>query len=39
MDIEDPAGKPDVEVDACLDHVTRAVEPIVDVLVGRRAVT
>jgi protein-tyrosine-phosphatase len=37
MDIEDPAGKPDAAVDACLDHVTRAVDPIVEVLVRRRA--
>jgi protein-tyrosine-phosphatase len=35
MDIADPAGKPDAAVDACLDHVTRALEPIIDVL-GRR---
>lgn len=35
MDIEDPAGKPDPEVDACLDHVARALEPVIDVLVGR----
>jgi protein-tyrosine-phosphatase len=37
MDIEDPAGKPDPEVDACLDHVTRALEPVIGVLVGRKS--
>ena len=35
MDIADPAGKPDAEVDACLDRVARAVTPIIDVLVRR----
>jgi protein-tyrosine-phosphatase len=35
MDIEDPAGKPDSEVDACLDHVARAIKPVIDVLVKR----
>ena len=35
MDIEDPAGKPDPEVDACLDHIACAVKPVIDVLVGR----
>lgn len=35
MDIEDPAGKPDSEVDACVDHVARALEPLIDVLVQR----
>jgi protein-tyrosine-phosphatase len=32
LDIEDPAGKPDAEVDACLDHVTRASKPIIEAL-------
>jgi protein-tyrosine-phosphatase len=34
-DIEDPAGKSDREVDACLDHVVRALKPVIEVL-GRR---
>jgi protein-tyrosine phosphatase len=33
-DIEDPAGKPDPEVDACLDHVAGAVTPLIRVFVG-----
>jgi protein-tyrosine-phosphatase len=39
MDIEDPAGKPDAEVDACLDHVARALEPVIDVLTRSRGLT
>jgi protein-tyrosine-phosphatase len=35
MDIADPAGKPDAEVDACLDLVARAVTPVVAGLVAR----
>lgn len=35
MDIEDPAGKPDPAVDACVDHVTRALKPLMDVFVLR----
>jgi protein-tyrosine-phosphatase len=35
MDIEDPAGKPDATVDACLDHVGRALKPLIEVLVRR----
>jgi protein-tyrosine-phosphatase len=35
MDIVDPAGKPDREVDACLDHVARALEPVISVLARR----
>jgi protein-tyrosine phosphatase len=35
MDIADPAGQPDAVVDACLDLVARAVQPVVAVL-GRR---
>jgi protein-tyrosine-phosphatase len=32
MDIADPAGKPDPAVDACLDHVVRALGPVIEVL-------
>jgi protein-tyrosine phosphatase len=39
MDIEDPAGKPDEAVDACLDDVTRALEPILEELTAREAAT
>ena len=35
MDIEDPAGKPDAEVDACMDHVARALKPLVAMFVRR----
>jgi glycosyltransferase involved in cell wall biosynthesis/protein-tyrosine-phosphatase len=34
-DIEDPAGKPDADVDACLDHVARALKPVIEVLARR----
>jgi protein-tyrosine-phosphatase len=33
-DIEDPAGKADAEVDACMDHVARALTPLIDMLAG-----
>ena len=36
MDIEDPAGKPDADVDACVDHVARAVTPLTRVLARRK---
>ncbi len=35
-DIPDPAGKPDDEVDACLDHVKGAVTPLIGALIGPR---
>jgi glycosyltransferase involved in cell wall biosynthesis/protein-tyrosine-phosphatase len=35
MDIEDPAGKPDAEVDACLDHVRGALTPLIRALHAR----
>jgi protein-tyrosine-phosphatase len=35
MDIQDPAGKPDSAVDACLDHVGHALKPVIDVLARR----
>jgi protein-tyrosine-phosphatase len=35
QDIEDPAGKADPEVDACMDHVARALTPLIDVLAAR----
>jgi protein-tyrosine-phosphatase len=35
MDIEDPAGKPDPDVDACLDHVARALKPVIEILAAR----
>lgn len=37
MDIEDPAGKPDAAVDACVDHVAQALKPLIDVFAGRQA--
>jgi protein-tyrosine-phosphatase len=40
LEIPDPAGKPDPDVDACMDHVFRAVNPLIDILLGpARAVT
>jgi len=35
MDIEDPAGKDDATVDACLDHVARALKPVIEILADR----
>lgn len=35
MDIADPAGKPDAEVDACMDHVARALDPVIEIFVRR----
>ena len=35
MDIEDPAGKDDATVDACLDHVARALKPVIEILAHR----
>jgi len=35
MDIQDPAGKADAEVDACLDHVARALKPLVEIFMRR----
>jgi protein-tyrosine-phosphatase len=35
LSIEDPAGKPDAEVDACLDLVARALKPVLDVVASR----
>ena len=35
MDIADPAGKDDAVVDACLDHVGRAVKPLIALLTDR----
>jgi protein-tyrosine-phosphatase len=34
LEIPDPAGRPDPDVDACMDHVTRAVKPLIDILLG-----
>jgi protein-tyrosine-phosphatase len=36
MEIADPAGKPDAAVDACLDHVARALDPLIDAFLRRR---
>ena len=33
LEIRDPAGADDAAVDACLDHVARAVKPVIDVLI------
>ena len=35
MDIADPAGKDDATVDACLDHVARALKPVIEILAHR----
>jgi len=35
LEIEDPAGKPDAAVDASLDHIARALKPIIEVFAAR----
>jgi protein-tyrosine-phosphatase len=35
MEIADPAGQDDATVDACLDHVARAVKPMIELLAER----
>lgn len=35
LEIADPAGKDDAVVDSCLDHVARAVRPMIEVLADR----
>ena len=35
MEIPDPMGKDDATVDACLDHVERAVKPLIGIMAGR----
>jgi len=32
LDIRDPAGADDATVDACLDHIARAVKPVIDIM-------
>jgi len=36
MDIHDPAGQDDAAVDACLDHVARAMKPLGEILAASR---
>ena len=38
LEIPDPAGKSDADVDACMDHVNRAVKPMIDIFLGRAGV-
>jgi protein-tyrosine-phosphatase len=35
MEVEDPAGKDEVAVDACLDHIARALKPLIDIITDR----
>jgi protein-tyrosine phosphatase len=39
LEIPDPAGTDDATVDACLEHVTRAVRPLLEALSSGRGVT
>lgn len=32
LEIRDPAGADDVTIDACLDHIARALKPVIDVM-------
>jgi len=35
MEVEDPAGKDDAAVDACLDHIARALKPVIEIMTDR----
>jgi hypothetical protein len=37
MEIEDRARKDDAAVDACLDHIARAVKPVIEAMTHRNA--
>jgi protein-tyrosine-phosphatase len=39
LEITDPAGRDDATVDACLDHVERALKPIIEIMAARGATT
>lgn len=32
MEIRDPAGKDEAELDACLDHIARALKPVIEII-------
>ena len=35
MEIADPAGKDDAAIDACLDHIARALKPVIEIMTDR----
>ena len=35
IEIEDPVGKDDAAVDACLDHIERALKPVIEIIADR----
>ena len=35
LEIEDPAGKEETAVDACLDHIARALKPVIAIMTDR----
>jgi protein-tyrosine-phosphatase len=35
MEVEDPVGKDDAAVDACLDHIARALKPVIEIIANR----
>jgi len=39
LDIADPAGKDDATTDACLDHIARALKPVIGLMSERSTVT
>jgi glycosyltransferase involved in cell wall biosynthesis/protein-tyrosine-phosphatase len=39
LEIPDPAGRDDATVDACLDHVERALKPIIEIMAARGTTT
>jgi len=35
MEVEDPAGKDEATVDACLGHITQALKPMIEIIIDR----
>lgn len=35
MEIRDPAGKDEAKLDACLDHIARALKPVIEIIIDR----
>ena len=39
MEIDDPAGREDAVVDACLDYIARALKPVITIMTDRQTTT
>jgi len=35
MEVEDPAGKDEAAVDACLSHIAQALKPMIEIIIDR----